>query len=131
MLALLFVGYPFVIRTVQPVLLSLEPNQQEAAFTIGAGGWTTFRRVLFPAILPAVTTGALLSFARSLGEFGSIIIVAGNFPMRSQTATVYLYTQVESGDMQGASAVSMVLLLIAFGVTFFVDGYLRRRFRHA
>lgn len=131
MLALLFVGYPFVIRTVQPVLLSLEPNQQEAAFTIGASGWTTFRRVILPAILPAITTGALLSFARSLGEFGSVIIVAGNFPMRSQTATVYVYTQVEGGDMQGASAVSMVLLLIAFGVTFIMDGYLRRRLRHA
>lgn len=126
-LALLFVGYPFVIRTVQPVLLALDVNQQEAAHTIGADGWTTFRRVIFPALRPAIITGALLSFARSLGEFGSVIVVAGNFPLRSQTATVYIYTQVEAGDMQGASAVSMVLLLIAFGVTLLVDLFIRRR----
>lgn len=130
-IALLFVGYPFVIRTVQPVLLALDINQQEAAQTIGADGWTTFRKVILPALRPAIITGALLSFARSLGEFGSVIVVAGNFPMRSQTATVYLYAQVESGDMQGASAVSMVLLLIAFGVTISVDLLMRRRGSHA
>ena len=116
-IALLFVGYPFVIRAVQPVLLTLEPNQQEAAQTIGASDWYTFRRVILPAIRPAVVTGGLLSFARALGEFGAIIIVA----QRPQVATVYLFSQVESGEMQAASAVSVVLLLIAFVITLTVD----------
>lgn len=117
-IALLFVGYPFVIRTVQPVLLSLDANQSEAAQTIGASAWTTFWRVIFPALRPAIVTGALLSFARSLGEFGSVIVVAGG---RAQTATMYVYTRVESGDMQGASSVSMVLLLVAFVITISAD----------
>ncbi len=116
-IALLFVGYPFVIRAVQPVLLTIEMNQQEAAQTLGASDWYTFRRVIFPAIRPAVVTGGLLSFARALGEFGAIVIVAS----RPQVATVYLYGQVEGGNMQAASAVSVVLLLIAFIITLTVD----------
>ena len=120
-LALLLVGYPFVIRAVQPVLLQMDFSQTEAAQTIGASAWTTFWRVIFPALRPAIVTGALLSFARSLGEFGSIIVVAGNIPMRSQMGTVYVYTQVEAGNLQAASSVSMVLLLIAFGVTVGID----------
>lgn len=120
-IALLLVGYPFVIRTVQPLLLQLDSNQTDVAQTMGASSWTTFRRVIFPTIRPAVVTGALLSFARSLGEFGSIIVVAGNIPMRSQTATVYVYTQVEAGNMQAASSISIVLLLIAFIATIGID----------
>lgn len=127
-IALLFIGYPFVIRTVQPVLLQIDPSQLEAAETIGASGWRSFWRIIFPVLRPAIVTGALLSFARSLGEFGSVIIVAGNIPMRSQTATVYLYTQVEAGDLQAASSVSLVLVLIAFVVTMGVDIVLRRRY---
>jgi sulfate/thiosulfate transport system permease protein len=126
-LALLFISYPFVVRTVQPVLAHLEINQQEAAHTLGASGWTTFRRVILPAIRPAIVTGALLSFARALGEFGAVVIVAGNIPMRSQTAAVYIFGQVESGEMQAASGVSVVLLFIAFTITFGVDMVLRRR----
>jgi sulfate transport system permease protein len=128
-LALLFVGYPFVIRAVQPVLLTFEANQQEAAQTLGASGLYTFRRVILPAIRPAVLTGGLLSFARALGEFGAIIVVAGNIPMRTQTATVYLYGQVEAGEMGAASAVSVVLLFIAFAITLTVD--IVERQRHA
>jgi sulfate transport system permease protein len=120
-LALLFVGYPFVIRAVQPVLMTLENNQEEAAQTLGASGWYTFRRVIFPAIRPAVISGGLLSFARSLGEFGSIIIVAGNIPSKTQVATVYIYAQVEAGKMQAASAISVVLLLVAFATTITID----------
>jgi sulfate transport system permease protein len=126
-MALLFVGYPFVIRAVQPVLLTLESGQQEAAQTLGASGWYTFRRVIFPAVRPAVVSGGLLSFARSLGEFGAIIIVAGNIPMRTQTATAYIYGQVEAGNMQAASAVSLVLLLVAFIVTASIDWMETRR----
>jgi sulfate/thiosulfate transport system permease protein len=120
-LALLFVGYPFVIRAVQPVLLTLEANQKEAAQTLGASGWYTFRRVILPALRPAILTGSLLSFARALGEFGAIIIVAGNIPMKTQSATVYLYGQVEAGEMAAASAVSVVLLFVAFAITLIVD----------
>ena len=126
-LALLFISYPFVIRTVQPVLMQLEINQQEAAHTLGASTWTTFQRVILPAIRPAIVTGGLLSFARAMGEFGSIIVVAGNIPMRSQTASVYIYGQVESGNMQAASGVSVVLLFIAFAITLSVDFFVRRR----
>jgi sulfate/thiosulfate transport system permease protein len=130
-LALLFLGYPFVIRTVQPVLEKLDISQQEAAHTLGASQWTTFRRIILPALLPAMVTGGMLSFARALGEFGSIVIVAGNIPMRSQTAAVYIYGQVESGNMAAASSVSLVLLAIALSATLGVDWIVRRRWGHA
>lgn len=120
-IALLFVSYPFVIRTVQPVLLELSINQEEAAQSLGASEWATFWRVIFPTIRPAIISGAMLSFARALGEFGSIIIVAGNVPMRSQTATVYIYAQVEGGNFQAASSVSLALIGIALGLTLLVD----------
>jgi sulfate transport system permease protein len=126
-LALLFVSFPFVVRTVQPVLMEIDLDQEDAAATLGAKGWTTFRRVLLPAILPAVLTGALLSFARALGEFGSIIVVAGNFPLRSQTAAVYVLSQIESDNQRGASAMSVVLLTIAFSLVFVVDFIQRRQ----
>ncbi len=122
-LALTFVGYPFVIRAVQPVLLALDTSPQEAALTLGASEWTTFRRVVLPALVPAMITGGLLSFARALGEFGSIVIVAGNI---SKTAAVYIYGQVENGDMTGASGVSLVMLVIALTVTAVVARFRRR-----
>jgi sulfate transport system permease protein len=126
-LALLFLAYPSVIRSVQPVLMQLEINQQEAAHTLGASPWTTFRRVLLPQIAPAILTGMLISFARALGEFGSAIVVAGNLPMRSQTATVYVFAQVEGDNLASASGVSFVLLLLAFVVTLVVDLALRKQ----
>ncbi|HZQ08318.1 MAG TPA: sulfate ABC transporter permease subunit CysT [Anaerolineae bacterium] len=126
-LALLFVSFPFVVRTLQPVLMEIDIDQEDAARTLGASGWMTFRRVLLPAIAPAVITGALLSFARALGEFGSIIIVAGNFPLRSQTAAVYVLTQIESDSQRSASAMSVVLLAIAFCLVFVVDVIQRRQ----
>ncbi len=121
LLALLFVGYPFVIRAVQPVLWEMDIHQEEAAHTLGAYSWGTFWRVILPTVRPAILTGALLSFARALGEFGAIIIVAGNLPMKSQTATVYIYAQVEGGNMAGASSVSLLLIFIALAVTLSVD----------
>jgi sulfate transport system permease protein len=130
-LALLFVGYPFVIRTVQPVLLHLDPYQEEAAHTIGASPLVTFFRVIFPVIRPAIITGALLSFSRSLGEFGSIVIISGNIPMRTQTATVFIYTQIEEGNFQAAGGASAVLLFVSFAITFGVDIFLRRRHARA
>ncbi len=126
MLALLFLGYPFVTRAVQPVLVGLDIHQQEAAHTLGASGWTTFRRVILPAIMPAVITGGMLSFARALGEFGSIVIVAGNIPLRTQTAAVYIYGQVEGGNNAAASSVSLVVLAIALGTTLIAERLIRR-----
>ena len=120
-LALLFVSYPFVVRTVQPALLTLDPDEIEAAATLGASGWYTFRRVIFPAIRSSLITGGLLSFARALGEFGALAIVAGNLPMRTQVASVYIYGQIESGNPQAAAGVSVVLLVLAFGLTFGLD----------
>lgn len=123
-LALAFVGYPFVIRAVQPVLESLDTRPQEAAFTLGASEWTAFRRIVLPALLPSMIAGGLLSFARALGEFGSIIVVAGSI---SKTAAVYIYGQVENGDMASASGVSLVMLLIALIVTTIVARFSRRQ----
>lgn len=126
-LALLFICYPFVIRTVQPVLVQLDERQPEAAYTLGASGWYTFRRIVFPAIRPAMLSGGMLGFARALGEFGAIVIVAGNIPLRTQTAPVYIYGKVEAGNMPAASAVSVVLLGVALIVTLGVDWVQRGR----
>jgi sulfate transport system permease protein len=120
-MALLFIGYPFVVRAVQPVLAQMDVYQQEAARTLGASSWIIFLRVILPAIRPAILTGGLLSFARALGEFGSIVVVSGNIPMQTQTAAVYIYGQVEGGHPAEASGVSVVLLLIALSVTLIVD----------
>ena len=120
-LAVLFVTFPFVVRAVQPVLAGLDHEPEEAAATLGASAWTTFRRVTLPALLVPVTSGTLLSFARAIGEFGAIVIVAGNIPLRSQTAAVYVFSQVESENRQGASAVSVVMLAISLGLVLLVD----------
>lgn len=125
-LALLFLTFPFVVRSVQPVLMELDRAQEHAAATLGAGGWTIFRRIIFPPLSLPVITGALLSFARAIGEFGSIVIVAGNIPFISQTAAVYVFGEVESENRLGASAVSIVMVAIAFSLLMFAD-YLRQR----
>jgi sulfate transport system permease protein len=126
-LALLFVTYPFVIRTVQPVLLEAERHEEEAAFTLGASRWTNFRRIVLPTIFPAAVSGALLSFARALGEFGSIVVVAGNIPRRTLTSPVYVYGEVEAHHERGASAMSVVLLALSFGLLLLLDWRQRRR----
>ena len=124
-LALLFINYPFVIRTVQPVLARLEVNQQEAAHTLGASSWITFFRVIFPEIRGALITGGLLSFARALGEFGAIIVVGAT--IKTTTASIYIYNQVEGQLYPSASSVSFVLLFIAFAATLGVDLWIRRQ----
>jgi sulfate transport system permease protein len=120
-LALLVITYPFVIRTVQPVLMETERGQEEAAYTLGASKWTTFRRVVLPAISPAIITGSLLSFARALGEFGSVVVVAGNIPGRTLTAPVYVYGQIESQNQRGASSMSILLLGLSFALILLVE----------
>jgi sulfate transport system permease protein len=129
-LALLFISLPFVVRTVQPVLMSIDLDQEQAAYTLGASSWKTFYRVLLPALTPAILTGSLLAFARALGEFGSVVVVAGNIPMRSQVAAVYVLSQIESDNQRGASAMSLVMLAVAFLVIVTVD-LIQRRQPHA
>lgn len=115
-LALLFVTLPFVVRSVQPVLMGLDKEMEEAAATLGANRWVVFRKVIVPSILPAVLTGAALSFSRAIGEFGSVVIVAGNIPMRTQVASVFIYGEVESDNPQGALGVSVLLLALSLVV---------------
>lgn len=113
-LAMLFVTMPFTIRSLQPVLMGLERDQEEAAFTLGADPWTTFWKVTVPSVLPGLLTGVFLTFVRALGEFGSIVIVAGNIPMKTQVASVYVYGEIESYNPQAATSVSVLILFISF-----------------
>jgi sulfate transport system permease protein len=127
-LALLFITFPFVVRVVQPVLIDLDRAQEDAATTLGAQGWTIFRRITLPPLVLPLASGALLSFARAIGEFGAIVIVAGNIPYYSQTAAVYVLGEVESENRLGASAVSIVMVGIALSLILLV-GWLQRRNR--
>jgi sulfate transport system permease protein len=115
-LALLFVSYPFVVRSVQPVLLELDRAEEEAAATLGAGAVRTFLRVTLPALWPAIVTGSALSFSRALGEFGSVVLVAGNKPMQTKTAPLYIFGEIEGGNVLGAMVVSVVLLASSLGI---------------
>jgi len=127
-LALLFLTMPFVVRSVQPVLMDLDLAQENAASTLGAGSWTIFRRIILPPLTLPIITGALLCFARAIGEFGSIVIVAGNIPFKTQTAAVYVFGEVESENRLGASAVSIVMIAIALSLLL-IANYLRMRSR--
>ena len=109
-LALMFVTLPFVVRTVQPVLQELDPELEEAAHSLGASTTTTFRRVVFPNILPGILSGVALAFAKAVGEFGSLVIITGNIPFKTEVSSVYIFGRIESGDSAGAAAVAVVLL---------------------
>jgi len=113
-LAMIFIGLPFVVRTVQPVLQDLESEHEEAAVSLGANRWQVFTRVILPAILPALVTGFALAFARALGEYGSVIFIAGNMPGVSEIAPLMIVTKLEQYDYAGASAIATVMLVIAF-----------------
>jgi sulfate transport system permease protein len=112
--ALTFVGLPFVVRTVQPVLEDLDKELEEAATSLGAGRWQTFARVLYPAIFPAALTGFALAFARGVGEYGSVIFIAGNMPMRTEIAPLLIVTKLEEYDYSGATAIAVVMLVVSF-----------------
>ncbi|MCW2609767.1 MAG: Sulfate transporter permease [Cryptosporangiaceae bacterium] len=120
-LALLFVTLPFVVRTVQPVLLELDRDMEEAAASLGAAPWATFRRIVLPNLLPAIVSGTALAFARAIAEFGSTVLISGNIPFRTQVAAVNIFGQIESDNVTGAAAVSTVLLVVALGVLFGLD----------
>ena len=112
--ALTFIGLPFVVRTVQPVLEDLDKELEEAAARLGAGRWQTFARVIYPAIFPAALTGFALAFARGVGEYGSVIFIAGNMPMRTEITPLLIVTKLEEYDYTGATAIAVVMLVVSF-----------------
>jgi len=112
--ALIFIGLPFVVRTVQPVLQDLDPSEEEAASSLGASRWQVFTKVIFPNILPALLTGFALAFARGLGEYGSVIFIAGNRPLVSEVVPLLIMTKLEQFDYVGATVIGMAMLIISF-----------------
>lgn len=127
LIVLAFVTFPLVVRAVHASLSEIEPEQEEVALTLGASPGFIFRHVFLPALLPAIVTGSLLTFARAIGEFGALVVVAGNIPKRTLTAPVYIYGSLESGEMRGAGAMSVVLLLLSAGFIWVSEVFLRRR----
>lgn len=130
LVALTFIGLPFVVRTVQPVLEDFEREQEEAAACLGATRWLTFRRVILPSLLPALLTGFGLAFARALGEYGSVIFIAGNVPMRSEITSLLIITKLEQYDYVGATALATVMLVVSFLLLLLLNllqWYLQRR----
>jgi sulfate transport system permease protein len=111
--ALCFVTLPFVVRAVQPLLMELDREMEEAATSLGAGGFTVFRRIIFPNLLPGILAGVTLAFARALGEFGSLVLISGNIPFDTEVSSVFIRGQIEGGNLPGAAAVSVVLLAIS------------------
>ncbi|MGH2997188.1 MAG: sulfate ABC transporter permease subunit CysT [Gaiellaceae bacterium] len=130
LLALLFVTLPFVVRAVQPVLLGLDRDMEEAAASLGASGPTIFRRIVLPNLRPAIISGAALAFARAVGEFGSVILISGNIPFQTEVASVHIFGQIESDNVTGAAAVSVLLLALSFVVLFGLDALRRFGSKH-
>ena len=133
-IALTFIGLPFVIRTVQPVLEDLDAELEEAAAVLGAGRWQTFRHVLLPILLPAALTGFALAFARALGEYGSVVFISGNMPLRTEIAPLLIMTRLEQYDSAGAAAIAVVLLGASFAMLVAVnrlEAWTRARTGHA
>jgi sulfate transport system permease protein len=113
-IALIFIGLPFTVRTVQPVLQDLEPELEETAAILGANRWQTFLKVLFPNLLPAMTTGFAMAFARGLGEYGSVVFISGNMPMKTEIVPLLIVTKLEQFDWPGATAIATVMLVVSF-----------------
>ncbi len=128
-LAFLFVTLPFVVRTVQPVLAELDPEVEEAAASLGASRLTAFRRVILPALVPAIAAGAALSFARGVSEYGSLVLLSGNLPMKTEVASVRMLSSIENDNLPGATAVATVLLLVSLAVIVALDLIQRKAVR--
>src|SRR5215210_2198055 len=129
-LAMLFVTLPFVVRTVQPVLLELDEEMEQAAKSLGASGWQTFRRIVFPNVLPGILSGVALAFAKAVGEFGSLVIITGNLPYKTEVSSVFIFSRIESGDQAGAAAVAVVLLAISFSLLLTIGAIRHYATRH-
>ncbi|BCJ62337.1 sulfate ABC transporter permease subunit CysT [Micromonospora endophytica] len=125
-LAFLFVTLPFIVRTVQPVLAELDPEVEEAAASLGANRYTTFRRIILPSLAPAIASGAALSFARAVGEYGSLVLLSGNLPMRTEVSSVRILSSIENDNVESAAAVAMVLLTVSLVVIVVLDVIQRR-----
>lgn len=119
--ALTFIGLPFVVRTVQPVLEDLEPDFEEAAASLGATRWQSFRRVVLPALWPSLLTGFALAFARAVGEYGSVVFISGNMPMKTEITPLLIVTKLEQYDYAGATAIAVVMLLISFALLLIIN----------
>jgi sulfate transport system permease protein len=122
LVALTFIGLPFVVRTVQPVLEDLDAEFEEAAASLGASRWQSFQRVVFPVLLPALLTGFALAFARAIGEYGSVIFIAGNIPMVSEITPLIIITKLEQFDYPGATAIAAVMLVMSFILLLAING---------
>ena len=118
MVALIFIGFPFVVRTVEPVLQDLEREIEEAALSLGANRWQIFYKVIFPSIFPALLTGCAMAFSRAVGEYGSVVFIAGNMPMKTEIAPLLIMTKLEQYDYAGATAIAVVMLVISFTLLF-------------
>ena len=129
-MALLFVTLPFVVRTVQPVIHELDREMEDAAASLGARHTTIFRRIVLPILLPAILSGMALAFARAVGEFGAVVLISGNLPFKTEVASVYVFGQIESSNVTGAAAVSVLLLLISLGVLLVIGSVRRLVTRH-
>jgi sulfate/thiosulfate transport system permease protein len=129
-MALLFVTLPFVVRAVQPVLLELDREMEQAAESLGASRPTVFRRIILPNLVPAILAGGGLAFARAVGEFGSLVLITGNIPFKTEAASVFIFSRVESDDPVGAAAVSVLLLVVALVVLLFFGWLSKRALRH-
>jgi sulfate/thiosulfate transport system permease protein len=127
LLALMFVTLPFVVRSVQPVLSELDPAEEEAARVLGAGGWTTFRKVVLPALKSSIVAGTLLAFARAIGEFGAIVIISGNITGKTLTAPVYIFQLVSQFKYEEAAAVATLLFTMSFFLVLFTERFLNKR----
>jgi sulfate transport system permease protein len=121
-LALTFIGLPFVVRTVQPVLADVEAEVEEAAASLGAGRWDVFRRVIFPAVFPALLAGFAMALARAIGEYGSVIFIAGNMPYISEIAPLLIVSKLEQYDYAGATAIAIAMLVISFALLLIING---------
>ena len=129
-MALLFVTLPFVVRAVQPVLLELDREMEEAAASLGAGPFTVFRRIILPNLTPAVVAGVALAFARAVGEFGSVVLISGNLPFKTEVASVYIFGQIELDNVTGAAAVSVILLVLSLAMLVVINGVQRWVTKH-
>ncbi len=121
-LALLFVTLPFVVRTVQPVLLELDPEAEQAARSLGASEARVFRSIVLPNILPGILSGVALAFARAVGEIGALVLISGNLPFKTEAASVFVFNHIQSGDQTGAAAVAVVMLVISFALLLSIGG---------
>lgn len=120
-LALIFIGLPFVVRTIEPVLQEIDVEIEDAAASLGANRFQTFSKVIFPTLIPSVMTGFTLAFARAIGEYGSVIFIAGNMPGKTEIAPLLIMTKLEQYDYQGAAAIAVVMLVVSFGLITFTN----------